>query len=310
LLVGGLIFSQVPLFKGIAEDLHKSAGRFSVDKPKRTIYHDNSSFHDIGVSTIIEKMMDCSTAVAMWELQKTLKETELRKSEKPRWFIHEESSNHRRAISAWLLEAIRFSIGFLGLISMYCMANKIAIFGYDLETPFPPFLLYSVVIAVLSCFSVMLLNFAISRYVGKAIDYRHLFWVIPMGVLNVVWFLPSAMFLFVLLYIVIAFASLNEAGLIILLVIAIGSGVAMELYRWKYMDAPPCEGGESISEFVREEEVVVAGGEIDSLVVNANDLDIAIDEGEGIELEKMGRGMDEVVSSELAKESKQTEVRL
>ena len=201
-LVGGLIFSQMPLFHGIAGDLKYSIGRFSSRS------RGNSALKDIGASALIEKMLDCRTSVEMWKLQKKLGVPMLLESEKPRWVIQESSKRQG-----------------------FC-------------------------------------------------------WVVFAGLLKAIGVFLSAVLLSVLLFVIIWVASAYRAGPIVLLVVAIGSGVNMEIYRWKNMVV----AGEkiSISEFVRNTNGGAGNGEVG----DENDGNVEVDEEGGIKLEEVSKKKD------------------
>jgi len=209
ILVGGLIYSQLPLFQGVPEDFKDSIGRLSNQTKTQGRSRGNSALKDIGSSALIEKMLDCKTAVEMWKVQKRLREPMLLDSEKPRWVIKE--SSKRRSIIRVLL---------LGLLK---------VFGV-------------IIFAVL---------------------------------------------LFALLVILTWRASVHGAGPIVLLIVAIGSGVGMEVYRWKNMVV----AGEkvSISEFVRKTSCEVGNGEID----DENDVNVEVNEECGVELEEVSKKKDD-----------------
>jgi len=209
ILIAALIFSQLPLFQGVTEDFKDSIGRLSNQTKTQGRSRGNSALKDIGSSALIEKMLDCKTAVEMWKVQKRLREPMLLDSEKPRWVIKE--SSKRRSIIRVLL---------LGLLK---------VFGVIIFT----------------------------------------------------------VLLFALLVILTWRASVHGAGPIVLLIVAIGSGVGMEVYRWKNMVV----AGEkvSISAFVRKTSCEVGNGEID----DENDVNVEVNEECGVELEEVSKKKDD-----------------
>ena len=82
LLMAGLLLSQLPLFRGVADDM-RSSGSFGGQGRGRA----HSAEKDIGVAKKIEMMLDCKKPVDMWRLQMSTRG--LLESEKAHWVIRE-----------------------------------------------------------------------------------------------------------------------------------------------------------------------------------------------------------------------------
>jgi hypothetical protein len=94
-LLAALGASQRPLFRGILDNMRNSGDWVELEKRKR------ASFGGATRQGRIEMMLDCKSAVEMWQLQKGLRGAlQLESSERPRWIIAEKG---RASNIYWIL---------------------------------------------------------------------------------------------------------------------------------------------------------------------------------------------------------------